>query len=54
MGPNDANAHPHADTKGDVAVVHNGIIDNAAALRAGLTDAGVDLVSHTTPRCLRT
>lgn len=47
-GPaNDVNAHPHADTKGDVAVVHNGIIDNAAALRAGLTDAGVDLVSDT-------
>ncbi len=47
-GPaNDVNAHPHTDTKGDVAVVHNGIIDNAAALRAGLTDAGVDLVSET-------
>jgi glucosamine--fructose-6-phosphate aminotransferase (isomerizing) len=47
-GPaNDVNAHPHTDTKGDVAVVHNGIIDNAAVLRAGLTDAGVDLVSDT-------
>jgi len=47
-GPaNDVNAHPHTDTKGDVAVVHNGIIDNAAALRAGLADAGVDLVSDT-------
>jgi glucosamine--fructose-6-phosphate aminotransferase (isomerizing) len=47
-GPaNDLNAHPHLDTKGDVAVVHNGIIDNAAALRAELTDAGVDLVSDT-------
>ena len=47
-GPaNDVNAHPHVDTKGDVAVVHNGIIDNAAALRAGLADAGVDLVSDT-------
>jgi glucosamine--fructose-6-phosphate aminotransferase (isomerizing) len=43
----DANAHPHTDAKGDVAVVHNGIIDNAAALRAGLADAGVDLVSDT-------
>ena len=40
-GPaNDVNAHPHIDAKGDVAVVHNGIIDNAAALRAELTDAG--------------
>ena len=47
-GPaNDVNAHPHVDAKGDVAVVHNGIIDNAAALRAGLADAGVDLVSDT-------
>jgi glucosamine--fructose-6-phosphate aminotransferase (isomerizing) len=47
-GPaNDVNAHPHVDTKGDVAVVHNGIIDNAAALRAGLAAEGVDLVSDT-------
>jgi glutamine---fructose-6-phosphate transaminase (isomerizing) len=47
-GPaNDVNAHPHVDTKGDVAVVHNGIIDNAAALRAGLAEDGVDLVSDT-------
>ncbi|GAB3792345.1 glutamine--fructose-6-phosphate transaminase (isomerizing) [Nocardioides ungokensis] len=47
-GPaNDVNAHPHTDTKGDVAVVHNGIIDNAAALRQQLTEAGVDLVSDT-------
>ena len=43
----DANAHPHSDTKGDVAVVHNGIIDNAAALRQQLADDGVDLVSDT-------
>jgi glutamine---fructose-6-phosphate transaminase (isomerizing) len=43
----DANAHPHTDTKGDVAVVHNGIIDNAAALRQQLADDGVDLVSDT-------
>src|SRR6476469_4397546 len=47
-GPaNDVNAHPHTDAKGDVAVVHNGIIDNAAALRQQLTDDGVDLVSDT-------
>src|SRR3954452_12614736 len=53
-GPaNDVNAHPQVDTKGDVAVVHNGIIDNAAALRAGLSEAGVDLVSDTTPRSWR-
>ncbi|MFC4785995.1 glutamine--fructose-6-phosphate transaminase (isomerizing) [Nocardioides sp. MAHUQ-72] len=47
-GPaNDVNAHPHTDAKGDVAVVHNGIIDNAAALRQQLADDGVDLVSDT-------
>jgi glutamine---fructose-6-phosphate transaminase (isomerizing) len=47
-GPaNDVNAHPHVDGKGLVAVVHNGIIDNAAALRARLADDGVDLASDT-------
>ncbi|WP_309649234.1 glutamine--fructose-6-phosphate transaminase (isomerizing) [Nocardioides sp.] len=47
-GPaNDVNAHPHVDAKGDVAVVHNGIIDNAATLRQQLTDDGVDLASDT-------
>ena len=47
-GPaNDVNAHPHTDAKGLVAVVHNGIIDNAAALRKRLSDEGVDLVSDT-------
>jgi glucosamine--fructose-6-phosphate aminotransferase (isomerizing) len=47
-GPaNDVNAHPHTDAKGLVAVVHNGIIDNAATLRAELADAGVDLASET-------
>ena len=47
-GPaNDVNAHPHTDTKGDVAVVHNGIIDNASTLRAQLAEDGVDLTSDT-------
>ena len=47
-GPaNDVNAHPHVDGKGDVAVVHNGIIDNASALRAELTAEGIDLASDT-------
>jgi glucosamine--fructose-6-phosphate aminotransferase (isomerizing) len=44
---NDVNAHPLVDAKGDVAVVHNGIIDNAAALRHRLADLGVELVSET-------
>jgi glucosamine--fructose-6-phosphate aminotransferase (isomerizing) len=47
-GPaNDVNAHPHTDESGRVAVVHNGIIDNASALRAELTDAGITLSSDT-------
>ena len=46
-GPTDANAHPHFDTADRVAVVHNGIIENFAALRAELQDAGVELRSQT-------
>ncbi|WP_395658602.1 glutamine--fructose-6-phosphate transaminase (isomerizing) [Nocardioides sp.] len=47
-GPaNDVNAHPHTDAKGLVAVVHNGIIDNASALRRRLADEGVELASDT-------
>ena len=47
-GPaNDVNAHPHTDATGTVAVVHNGIVDNAAALRQRLADEGVELVSDT-------
>lgn len=42
-----ANAHPHRSADGRVAVVHNGIIDNASALRAELTAAGVALASDT-------
>ncbi|MFI8999565.1 glutamine--fructose-6-phosphate transaminase (isomerizing) [Streptomyces sp. NPDC053541] len=46
-GPTDANAHPHLDNAGRVAVVHNGIIENFAALRAELADRGHDLASET-------
>lgn len=46
-GPTDANAHPHADNAGRVAVVHNGIIENFAALRTELTGRGHDLTSET-------
>ncbi|MFF8711239.1 glutamine--fructose-6-phosphate transaminase (isomerizing) [Streptomyces sp. NPDC015184] len=45
--PTDANAHPHLDNAGRVAVVHNGIIENFAALRAELADRGHDLASET-------
>ncbi|MEU6340578.1 glutamine--fructose-6-phosphate transaminase (isomerizing) [Streptomyces sp. NPDC046977] len=46
-GPTDANAHPHLDNAGRVAVVHNGIIENFAALRAELAERGHDLHSET-------
>ena len=45
--PSDANAHPHLDAEGKVAVVHNGIIDNAADLRRKLEADGVEFLSET-------
>ncbi|MDJ1137669.1 glutamine--fructose-6-phosphate transaminase (isomerizing) [Streptomyces iconiensis] len=46
-GPTDGNAHPHLDNAGRVAVVHNGIIENFAALRTELTARGHELTSET-------
>ncbi|MDX2781523.1 glutamine--fructose-6-phosphate transaminase (isomerizing), partial [Streptomyces caniscabiei] len=46
-GPTDLNAHPHLDNAGRVAVVHNGIIENFAALRAELAERGHTLSSET-------
>jgi glucosamine--fructose-6-phosphate aminotransferase (isomerizing) len=45
--PVDRNAHPHRDVSERVAVVHNGIIENFAALRAELEADGVELTSDT-------
>ncbi|MGH8317021.1 MAG: glutamine--fructose-6-phosphate transaminase (isomerizing) [Steroidobacteraceae bacterium] len=45
--PSDRNAHPHADAANRYAVVHNGIIENAAALRAQLAAKGVQFRSET-------
>jgi len=45
--PNEVNAHPHTDCKGDFAVVHNGIIENAAALRQHLINRGHEFRSET-------
>src|SRR6478735_6965900 len=45
--PTDRNAHPHRDAGNTVAVVHNGIIENFAPLRAELEAAGVELQSDT-------
>src|SRR6266852_5245659 len=38
--PTERNAHPHVDCDGRIALVHNGIIENADALRAALEQAG--------------
>ncbi|GAB1337278.1 glutamine--fructose-6-phosphate transaminase (isomerizing) [Streptomyces sp. E-15] len=46
-GPTDGNAHPHLDNAGRVAVVHNGIIENFAVLRAELAGRGHELTSET-------
>jgi glucosamine--fructose-6-phosphate aminotransferase (isomerizing) len=45
--PSDENAHPHCDAANRIAVVHNGIIENAASLRARLIAEGVALRSET-------
>jgi glucosamine--fructose-6-phosphate aminotransferase (isomerizing) len=45
--PNDRNAHPHLSGQGRVAVVHNGIIENFAALRDELENNGYEFRSDT-------
>ncbi len=45
--PSDANAHPHMDCSGKIAVVHNGIIENYAGLRARLIAGGHTFKSET-------
>jgi glucosamine--fructose-6-phosphate aminotransferase (isomerizing) len=50
-GPTDRNAHPHQATDGRVAVIHNGIIENFAKLRAELESEGVEFRSDTDTEC---
>jgi len=45
--PSQVNAHPHCDCKGEIAVVHNGVINNYGKLRKQLTDEGHTFVSET-------
>ncbi len=45
--PTDVNAHPHLSADGRVALIHNGIIENFASLRAELESAGVAFASQT-------
>jgi glucosamine--fructose-6-phosphate aminotransferase (isomerizing) len=46
-GPTDRNAHPHVSADGTVAVIHNGIIENFAPLRAEIEASGVEFTSDT-------
>jgi glucosamine--fructose-6-phosphate aminotransferase (isomerizing) len=45
--PTEANAHPHCDKSGRLALIHNGIIENYRALSAYLKNEGVELDSET-------
>jgi len=45
--PTTPNAHPHTDGTGRIALIHNGIIENASALRTVLTQRGSQFRSET-------
>lgn len=46
-GPTDANAHPHLGDAGRLALIHNGIIENFAELKAEVLAAGGEFTSET-------
>ncbi len=46
-GPTDENAHPHLADEGRLALIHNGIIENFAELKAELLNAGAEFLSET-------
>ena len=46
-GVTDLNAHPHRHNKSGIAVIHNGIIENYAALKTYLQDKGHTFISET-------
>ena len=50
--PNERNAHPHLDCTGQIAVVHNGIIENADVLRSRLECCGHQFVTETDTEAL--
>ena len=51
-GPTDDNAHPHIDCRNEVAVVHNGIVENFVELRAELQADGHCFSSDTDSECI--
>ncbi len=50
--PTERNAHPHEDCRGRIAVVHNGIIENAAALRVAMERNGHSFRTETDTEAL--
>ena len=50
--PSDENAHPFTDPDGQVAVVHNGIVENFLDLRRELEAAGFEFTSQTDSECI--
>jgi glucosamine--fructose-6-phosphate aminotransferase (isomerizing) len=45
--PTDINAHPHTDSTGKIAIIHNGIIENYASIKQGLLDLGYSFKTQT-------
>lgn len=45
--PNDRNAHPHISQSGDLAIIHNGIIENYASIKAELEQRGYEFHTDT-------
>ena len=45
--PNDKNSHPHSSESGDLAIIHNGIIENYATLKQGMVQRGHTFHSDT-------
>lgn len=45
--PSDKNAHPHVSKTGELAMIHNGIIENYAQLKKELTNKGYEFTSDT-------
>src|SRR5260370_6033117 len=45
--PTEENAHPHRDCKGDIVVVHNGIVENYLALKQELQNEGHTFLTET-------
>ena len=50
--PSDINSHPHTNVSGDIAVVHNGIIENHVTMRRWLEGKGVSFRSETDTECI--